>query len=113
MSERTKVLFVCSRNKWRSPTAERIFARDPDLAVRSAGTSRNAQRSISERDIRWADVIFVMERKHKDRLAASFPRAMQFKIVHVLEILDDYQLMDPELIDLLEQAVTPLLKNRN
>ena len=110
MSERTNVLFVCSRNKWRSPTAERIFARDPGLAVRSGGTSPNAQRTVRETDIRWADVIFVMERKHRDRLAASFPRATQFKVIYVLDILDDYQFMDPELIELLEQSVRQLLR---
>jgi len=111
VNQPTAILFVCSRNKWRSPTAERIFARDPNLIVRSGGTSRNAQRTVSEADVRWADLIFVMEHKHRDRLKASFPRAMQFTTVHVLEIPDDFQFMDPELIELLEQSVTPLLQH--
>ena len=109
MSEPTAILFVCSRNKWRSPTAERIFARDPNLIVRSGGTSRNAQRTVSESDIRWADLIIAMEDKHRDRLRASFPRAMQFKTVHVLEIPDEFKLMDPELVELLKHSITPLL----
>ncbi|MEM9520798.1 MAG: phosphotyrosine protein phosphatase [Actinomycetota bacterium] len=113
MSDRHKILFVCSRNQWRSPTAERIYAREPGLAVRSGGTSPKARCRVSEADVRWADAIFVMERKHRDRLAATFPRAMQYKVVHVLGIPDEYQFMDPELIELLEQVVTPLLGNRH
>ncbi|MEM9204008.1 MAG: phosphotyrosine protein phosphatase [Actinomycetota bacterium] len=111
MTDRTNVLFVCSRNQWRSPTAERIYARHPGLAVRSGGTSRNAKRPVAEPDVRWADAIFVMEQKHRDRLAASFPRAMQHRVVHVLDIPDEYRFMDPELIELLEQAITPLLND--
>ncbi|HEY5757541.1 MAG TPA: hypothetical protein VIU34_17050, partial [Steroidobacter sp.] len=49
------VLFVCSRNQWRSPTAEKVFARYPGVSVRSAGTSPNARRHISVEDVRWAD----------------------------------------------------------
>jgi protein-tyrosine-phosphatase len=37
-----KVLFVCSRNQWRSPTAERVFATRPGLEVRSAGVDKSA-----------------------------------------------------------------------
>ncbi len=109
MNTPTKVLFICSRNQWRSPTAERVFASDPTLAVRSAGTSPKAKRTVNENDIRWADHIFVMEQKHRDRLKASFPRGMQYKTVHILEIPDDYQFMDPELVELLEEVVPPLL----
>lgn len=105
----SNVLFICSRNQWRSPTAERVFAKDPKLSVRSAGTSRNANRTVNEKDIRWANRIFVMEPKHQDRLKASFPRAMQHKTVHVLNIPDDYKFMDPELVEVLEDVVTPLL----
>jgi hypothetical protein len=70
--EKRNVLFICSRNQWRSPTAEAIWRKHPLLAVRSAGTSPNARRKVSVADIRWADVIFVMEEKHKSRLVAEF-----------------------------------------
>ena len=105
----TNVLFVCSRNQWRSPTAEQVFANDPTLAVRSAGTSPKARRTVNESDIRWADVVLVMERKHRDRLRATFARGMQYKPVHVLDIPDDYAFMDPDLVELLETMVPPLL----
>jgi predicted protein tyrosine phosphatase len=107
--ERIKVLFLCSRNQWRSPTAEQYWRKHPKLLTRSAGTSPNARHTISVDDIRWADVILVMEEKHKSRLVAQFTRLLSNKPVHVLDIPDEYQFMDPELIDLLEQSVIGIL----
>ncbi len=105
----TNLLFVCSRNQWRSPTGEEVFGNDPELAVRSAGTSPRARRTVSQNDIMWADIVFAMEAKHRDRLEASFPRAMQYQTVHVLDIPDDYDFMDPDLIEIFKTAVPPLL----
>jgi predicted protein tyrosine phosphatase len=104
-----KVLFVCSRNQWRSPTAEKIFSNHPDLQTRSAGTSRNARRRVTARDVEWADVILVMEEKHKQRLQSDFPGAMQHKEVHILDIPDHFPYMDPELVRELHAAVEPLM----
>jgi predicted protein tyrosine phosphatase len=108
--ERRNVLFVCSRNQWRSPTAERVFKRHPLMSTRSAGTSPNARRTISEDDLRWADVVMVMENKHRDRIAAAFPRLVERLPIHVLDIPDEYRYMDPELVELLELIVEPLLQ---
>lgn len=102
-------LFICSRNQWRSPTAAKVFATNPDLNVRSAGTSPKARRTVTAGDLQWADTVFVMEEKHLHRLQARFPAVVRFKPVHVLEIPDDFRFMDPELIDLLIDAVTPHL----
>lgn len=104
------VLFICSRNKWRSPTAESVFRRQPGLSVRSAGTSRKAKRNVRVEDIRWADVIIVMESKHLSRLRADFRGEMTQKAVHVLEIPDEYRYMDPDLVGLLSEAVPPLVE---
>lgn len=109
MNSRLNVLFICSRNQWRSPTAEQVFRRHPALAVRSAGTSVSARRQVSQADIAWADVVLVMESKHKSRLLAEHARALTGKPLHVLDIPDDYRFMDPELVDLLQTAVPPLL----
>jgi len=106
-----QVLFICSRNQWRSPTAEQIFRRRPGLSVRSAGTSPSARRKVSASDIAWASVIMVMEEKHKSRLKAEFGRLLDGRAIHVLDVPDDYKYMDPELIDLLEQAAGPLLES--
>jgi len=104
------VLFICSRNQWRSPTAEQVFRRRAGLSVRSAGTSPSARRTVSENDIAWASVIMVMEDKHKARLKAAFGRLLDGRTMHVLDVPDEYRYMDPELVELLEQAAGPLLE---
>jgi len=103
------VLFICSRNQWRSPTAEQVYRKHPMLAVRSAGTSPNARRKVSPDDIAWATVILVMEEKHKSRLKAEFNRLLDGRAIHVLDIPDDYKYMDPELVEQLEQCVPSVL----
>lgn len=107
--ERLNVLFVCSRNQWRSPTAERVFRHHPLMAVRSAGTSPNARRPLGEADLRWADVVLVMESKHRDRIRAAHPQLTTHATIHVLDIPDDYQFMDPELVEIFEVMVPALL----
>lgn len=66
------LLFICSKNEWRSPTAEHIFKKRQNLNVRSAGTSSSARKKINAKNIEWADTIFVMEEHHKSRLKAEF-----------------------------------------
>ena len=102
-------LFICSRNQWRSHTAETVFRRYPNVQARSAGTSPNARHTVSIDDIAWADKIFVMEQKHKSRLLAQFPRALQYKEMIVLDIPDNYRYMDEELIEILKESVVPYL----
>jgi predicted protein tyrosine phosphatase len=109
MNQRRNILFICSRNQWRSPTAEQIWRKHPMLSVRSAGTSPSARRKVSEDDVRWAEVIFVMEEKHKSRLVSEFRRLIENKTIHVLDIPDEYKYMDPELVEQLEQSVGALL----
>ncbi len=105
----THLLFVCSRNQWRSPTAESVFRRHPGVEVRSAGTSENARRTVRARDLEWADLVLVMEQKHRRILRQRFGRTLVDESVHVLEIPDDYRYMDPELVELLHACVTPFL----
>ena len=108
-AEPVKVLFVCSKNQWRSPTGEAVFARVEGVSTRSAGTARSARRQISVADIRWADLILVMEDKHAQRLRADFRQEVAYKALHVLDIPDDYQFMEDELIDLLRAKCEPLI----
>lgn len=103
------VLFICSRNQWRSPTAEQVWRRHPALSVRSAGTSPNARRHVCAQDLQWADTIFVMEEKHKSRLRAEFGRLLEHKPVHVLDIPDEYKYMDPALVEELQRSVGAIL----
>lgn len=105
------LLFICSRNQWRSPTAEAIFSKRPLINARSAGTSEKARRRVKGSDIKWADAILVMETKHRERLKAKFPSEMRYAECVVLEIEDEYQYMDEELIHELEGAVQSVLRN--
>lgn len=103
------LLFVCSRNQWRSPTAERIFSRSAGYQVRSRGLSASAVRRLTETDIVWADVIFVMESEHRQQLLKRFRADVADRPVHVLDIPDEYQFMDPELVELIESGVRAAL----
>lgn len=108
-SARVHVLFVCSRNRWRSPTAEQVWRRHPRVDARSAGTSAGARHPVSAGDLAWADVVIVMEDKHRSRLLAGFRALLAHKPVHVLDIPDDYPFMDPDLVELLRDPVAELL----
>lgn len=102
----TNLLFVCSRNQWRSPTAEAMWRRRAGFSARSAGTSPNARKSVVPADIHWADIIFVMERKHLQRLRVEYACLLEHKRIHVLDIPDDFRYMDPELVSMLEDSVS-------
>jgi predicted protein tyrosine phosphatase len=103
------ILFVCSMNKWRSRTAETIFRNNQKHHIKSAGTDNDARIKITEKLIDWADLIFVMEKRHRERLQEKFGSVTDDKEIIILDIPDDYQYMDPELIEILEISVTPYL----
>lgn len=104
------ILFVCSRNKWRSRTAETIFKNNQQHIVKSAGTENEARIRVTEKLVNWADLIFVMEKKHKTRLENKFGSLLDSKEVITLDIQDDYKYMDPELIEILKTSVIPYLE---
>ncbi|MEL7484960.1 MAG: phosphotyrosine protein phosphatase [Planctomycetota bacterium] len=105
----TNVLFLCGKNRWRSPTAEAVFADRPDLEVQSAGVSKDADLLVTAEMVSWADLIFVMETTHREKLAARLGEHIKDQRVICLNIRDEYKHMDPELIELLQQRVTPHL----
>lgn len=100
--EPKKILFVCNRNKWRSFTAETIYRNTPGINVKSAGTEDAARIKIKSKLILWADMIFVMEKHHKEKLLYKFPEEMKGKDIVILDIPDVYKYMDKELIEELE-----------
>jgi predicted protein tyrosine phosphatase len=108
--DKLNVLFLCAKNKWRSPTGESLYRADPRLAVRSAGVKSGAKRQVTESDLLWAHLIFVMEREHRRILLQNFPLTPVPEIV-VLDIPDDYQYMDPELQQLIRESVDPIVEN--
>jgi len=104
-----RVLFVCGRNRLRSPTAEQLFAQKPGLEVRSAGLDADADEVLGPELLAWAQTVFVMEAAHRRKLQQRFRRQLRAQRVICLEIPDRYAYMDPELVNLLEARVTPQL----
>ncbi|WP_433923684.1 low molecular weight protein tyrosine phosphatase family protein [Paenibacillus taichungensis] len=101
-----KLLFICSRNKWRSLTAEKIFDGYNGYQVRSAGTEEGTRIRVTEGHIGWAEIIFVMEKKHVRRLKDKFSNTLINKRLICLNIPDDYEYMDEELIEILKSKVS-------
>jgi predicted protein tyrosine phosphatase len=100
---RKHLLFLCSRNKLRSPTAEAIFADHPAVEVDSAGLCSDAEVPVTLEQIEWADLILVMEPVHRRRLNQRFGRTLAGKQVVVLDIPDRFEFMESALVELLKQ----------
>ena len=99
-----KVLFLCSQNRLRSPTAEQVFASYPGIEVASAGLNNDAETPTTPELVKWADLIFVMERAHRNRLQKRFRAYLKARVI-CLDIPDDYEFMDEGLIRLLKTKV--------
>jgi predicted protein tyrosine phosphatase len=96
------ILFICSQNKLRSPTAEQIFSTRDDIEVDSAGTNADAENPLTPELIRWADLIVVMEKTHRNKVQKNYRSSLGGKRLICLDIPDDYEFMDPALISLLK-----------
>ena len=103
-------LFVCSQNKFRSPTAEAVFAKWQDVEADSAGLYDSATVPLSSEQIEWADIVFVMERSHRNRLQKKFSHLLKTKRVVCLDIPDEFEFMDPMFIRLLENRAGRYLR---
>ena len=105
-----KALFLCSANKLRSPTAEQVFSGWEGVETDSAGLSNGADQMLSVEQIQWATVIFVMEKAHRNKLSRRFRQHLNGKRVICLGIPDEYEYMQPELVQLLKAKVSPHLR---
>jgi predicted protein tyrosine phosphatase len=99
------VLFICSQNRLRSPTAEQVFASWAGIEASSAGLNHDAENPVTPELLRWADLIFVMEPAHRSKLSAKFKPYLGNARVICLEIPDDYEFMDLDLVRLLKAKV--------
>ncbi len=108
----TRVLFICSMNRLRSPTAEQVFAAHPGIECDSAGLNNDADNPVTGELVEWAELIFVMERVHRSKLSRRFKRHIGNRRVVCLDIPDDYDFMEPALVDMLKRKVTPHLLRR-
>jgi predicted protein tyrosine phosphatase len=104
-----KILFVCAQNKIRSVTAERMFAGSQRYQVRSRGIANDARVKLTEGDIGWADLVLVMEKNHKNRIAEKFPEKVVGKKIVCLFIEDIYDPMEEDLIAELRRKLGPYL----
>lgn len=106
-----RALFICSRNRLRSPTAEEVFSAWPGVEADSAGLAPDAVTSVSTEQVVWAEIIFVMERAHKVKLSKKFGTCLKGKRIICLDIPDRYALMQPELIAILERKAGSFLRS--
>ena len=104
-----KVLFICSQNRLRSPTAEQIFSTWQGVETSSAGLNNDAENPVTPELVEWADIIFVMEKTHRSKLIKRFNSSLAKARVVCLDIPDEYDFMDPDLIQLLKSKVRKFL----
>lgn len=105
-----RVLFICSQNRLRSPTAEQVFSNRDGFEVASAELNPEAETPVSADLVEWADVIFVMERAHRNKLSKKFRQYLKSKRVICLDIPDEFEFMSPALVRILEAKVGPFFR---
>jgi len=104
-----RLLFICSQNRLRSPTAEHVFAGWPGIDTQSAGLNNDAENPVSPELLAWCDLIFVMEKAHRRKLASKFKAHLNGRHVVCLDIPDDYTFLQPELVALLKLKMARFL----
>ncbi len=87
-----------------------MFKNHANHTAKSAGTSSKARIKISQKLIDWADVVFVMERKHKDLVKLKFQVNSKAQAIVVLDIEDNYQFGDAELIEIFKERSADYLQ---
>ena len=100
-----RLLFVCSENRLRSPTAASVFDQYDGVETISAGTNADADTAVSGDLIEWADAILVMEKSHKHKITKRHRELLKGKKLAVLDIPDNYEYMQPELVEILKTRV--------
>jgi predicted protein tyrosine phosphatase len=100
-----RILFVCSENRLRSPTAAAVFSEYEGVEAISAGTNADCETPVSGDLIEWADVVLVMENSHRNKVAKKLRPLLKDKKLAVLNIPDDFDFMDPVLVRILRNRV--------
>lgn len=100
-----RLLFICSQNRLRSPTAEKVFSQWQGIEAKSAGLDVDAIAPVTPELLDWAHIVVVMEKCHKNKLGKKYRSSIKGKRVVVLDIPDEYDYMQPELVALLEVAL--------
>ena len=96
-----KALFVCNQNENRSKTAEILFKNE--FETQSAGLFTDSP--LTKEQLKWADMVFVMEDSQRSEIAKRFPREYLQKRIISLDIPDTYYFNQPELVKTLKSKV--------
>jgi predicted protein tyrosine phosphatase len=105
-----RMLFICAKARGRGPTAAQIASGWEGVRADCAGVSEDADDLLSLEQLEWADIIFVMETRHKTRLDSKFGGAIRGRQVISLNVPDLYSFMDPELVQILTKKIRPYLR---
>jgi predicted protein tyrosine phosphatase len=105
-----RILFVCTANRLRSPTAEDLFKGLGGHDVLSAGTDPGAPRPLTKELVASADLIFVMEAHHRERIRKRFKARPPDSAIVTLHIPDEFERGDPDLIALLQDRAGPRMR---
>lgn len=106
-----KVLFVCTQNRLRSPTAENVFKSYSRIQVKSAGIDPHAKIHLTPSLIDWSDIVFVMEKSNLEKIKKKYSEKLRGKKLICLNIPDEYDFMQPQLIEILKEKVPKHLKS--
>lgn len=103
--EKIKILFVCTANKMRSKTAEKIYQDDERFVVKSAGVADFADVPLNLDLLTWADYVVVMEEMHSEWIRQCYPVffSHRHKQILCLDIPDIFNFMDFELVAQIER----------
>jgi len=104
------LLFICSENRLRSPTAETVFSTYDGIQAIGAGTNNDAETPVSGDLIEWADIILVMEKTHRNKVSKKYKELLKDKRLIVLDIPDNYDCMQAELIQILKTKVARVVR---
>jgi predicted protein tyrosine phosphatase len=107
---RERILFVCTANRDRSPTAEDLYRGDERYEVLSAGLAPFADKRLTRDLLLWADRVFVMNERedhHRTLIRVLFPDVDRPLVD--LDIEDRWARGDPELRALILRRLRPHL----
>ena len=105
-----RALFICGKAQARGPTAAQIASQMDGVRADCGGLSNDADDLLSVEQLEWADVVFVMEPRHKTRLSAKFSGALRGKQIINLDVPDLYSFMQPELVEILTNKLRTHLR---
>lgn len=106
-----KILYLCSQNKRRSLTAEKVLNGRDGHEVRSAGTENNSRIKVTAGLLGWADIVVTMEKKHTARIQSKYADILASKKIYCLRIADDYSFLDDHLVEMLEESFDEMMQN--